>query len=88
MAKYSGGGLWLLAGVFICGVVLGVNWARFEDGTTVLWRNSRGGMRWMINQLRMDTTKRLALVVMTEKKVYQIGSLDDSYVYVELRQKA
>jgi hypothetical protein len=85
MAKYSSGGFWLLAGVLAVGIVLGANWARYQEGWPYFWREGRGGTEGLKQMLKKDKTERLAFIIITEKNMYQLCSLKDTYAYVELR---
>lgn len=73
--------------MFILGLVLGVNWARWEEGYTYFWRSGHGGIKWLKEALMKDKSERLALIVITEQNQYQICSISDAYVYTELRGK-
>lgn len=88
MTKHLGGvSFGFLAGVFILGVVTGVNWYRWEEGTTVLWRDlgPTGGLPWLVKELRKDKSERIALLIATEKNQYQLSALNGYHLYAELR---
>ena len=87
MARYSGEGWLLLAGVLVIGISIGVNLARFDEGWVYFWRDGQGGgPRLLKDRLMKDKTERLAFIIVTEEATYQVCSLENTYAYVELRR--
>ena len=77
MSKYLGGGVTLLAGVFIFGLVLGFNWGGLE--TVNIWPKDRDGLYMLNKSMASDKSERLGIVVITEQNQYQTVFLPEGY---------
>ena len=73
--------------IFLCGIVLGVNWENYEGGMHYFWRDGNGGMKQFVDALKKDNTERLGMALITEKGVYRICSLKDYDIYATLGRK-
>jgi hypothetical protein len=79
MGKYLGGSsFWTLAGVFVFGLVVGINWAMFEYSYSNIWPEERGGLKKLNELLKNDKTDRLAMVVLTQKQQVAISAMEEN----------